>query len=59
MQKILTRTWGAIARHRYSPLRPVLAEVTTRRMQTRRRKLEPVPNLSRASACVWQMDREA
>lgn len=29
------------------------------RAQARRPKLEPVPNLSRASACVWQMDREA
>ena len=30
-----------------------------RRAETRRAKLEPVPLLSSASKCVWQMDREA
>ena len=59
MQKMITRTWRAIAEYRYSPLRPVLAGVDARRALKRRAKLEPVPNLSRASACVWQMDREA
>ena len=29
------------------------------RAPARREKLEPVPNLSGASKCVWQMDREA
>jgi hypothetical protein len=30
-----------------------------RRAQTRRPKLAPLPHLSAASKCVWQMDREA
>lgn len=30
-----------------------------KRAETRGRKLAPVPMLSSASKCVWQMDREA
>lgn len=30
-----------------------------KRAESRREKLEPVPMLSGASKCVWQMDREA
>lgn len=30
-----------------------------RRAETRQQKMNPAPYLSRASKCVWQMDREA
>ena len=30
-----------------------------KRAETRRQKLLPLPHLSSASKCVWQMDREA
>jgi hypothetical protein len=29
------------------------------RRKGKTKKLQPLPNLSRASKCVWQMDREA
>ena len=36
----------------------VISVTLSRRSQTRRQQRRPVPHLSGASKCVWQMDRE-
>lgn len=59
MQKLLSDSWNTFIEHRNNPLSLLMLTTGTRRTQKRRQKLKPVPNLSRASACVWQMDREA
>ncbi len=59
MQKLLSNTWNTFVEHRNNPLLLLMSVAGVRRSKKHRRKLEPLPNLSRASACVWQMDREA
>lgn len=59
MQKLLSDSWSRFLEHRNNPLLLLMSVAGTRRANKRRQKLDPVPNLSRASACVWQMDREA
>lgn len=58
MKKRLELTWRAITTNRFNPLKYV---TFTRfdRSKTRRKTRQPVPMLSGASKCVWQMDREA
>ena len=59
MQKLLSDSWSRFLEHRNNTLLLLMSVAGTRRTNKRRQKLDPVPNLSRASACVWQMDREA
>ena len=70
----LTWTWGLVAilslvatfGFGFAWLAPLLIAAGAvisvsllQRAKRRRRRMQPVPMLSRASKCVWQMDREA
>ncbi len=59
MQKLLSNARIALVGQRNNPLLLLMSVAGMRRPNKHRQKLEPLPNLSRASACVWQMDREA
>ena len=55
----IVKTWQNVIEHRFNPLRGVTRTVLERSGKASRKPLSPVPNLSGASKCVWQMDREA
>ncbi len=58
MKQQLELTWKAVTTNRLSPFK-LLGLTRLNRNKTRRKTRRPVPMLSGASKCVWQMDREA
>jgi hypothetical protein len=58
MKKQLLLTWTTVMSNRLSSLKRT-AITRFDRSKNRRKTRQPVPMLSGASKCVWQMDREA
>ncbi len=57
-QAILTRL-NTFIDSIFIPVTQMIPVPVSRRRQAKTKKLQPLPNLSGASKCVWQMDREA
>lgn len=59
MTQTIVSTWNTVVRKSLQPLKNVPGIALPKKGKKKSSRLEPVPNLSRASKCVWQMDREA
>ena len=59
MRQGFLAAWHNLIEKRFMPLRGMTALAPVNKGRRKTCKLDPVPNLSRASKCVWQMDREA